>query len=104
MLHDFAYILRVLARGDEQSVVRIDNNKILYSNDRNELFGGINKVPVGREREALVGADDILSLPIRRMLVERRPGAEVVPSEICGDAVQIRLTLTLGGTRFKKRV
>src|SRR4051812_22983273 len=99
MLHDLAYILRVFARGDEQGVIHINDDEVLHSDYGDKFLRRMDKISVGLERVALFSADNILSFAIGRMLVEGGPGAEVVPSEVRGDAIKAGLALALCGTR-----
>src|SRR6267142_295906 len=101
MFHDLAHVLRVLAGGDEQSIVGVHDHKILYSDHGNKLFWRVDEVTRSFQRVTLVGAHHIQRISMDGMFVESRPGAKVIPSEIGGDAKEVRLALALGGARFE---
>src|ERR1019366_456110 len=99
VLDHFAHVLRMFARGDQQRIVGFDDDQVLHPHDCDELPLGVNEVPLRIQGKAPLGDDDIISVALAQvaMFIERRPGAKVVPSEVCLDAVNVRLVLALGG-------
>ena len=57
LLHHFAHILRVAARGDEQGIARIDYDQILHAQKRDELVRTVNVIAVCVDDESIRGLD-----------------------------------------------
>ena len=57
MLHDLAYILRVLAGGDKDCVFRLDYHDVLHTDRCNELLRRINVVAVSIQNKVILSFD-----------------------------------------------
>src|ERR1019366_1411088 len=103
VLDHFAHVLRMFARGDQQRIVGFDDDQVLHPHDCDELPLGVNEVPLRIQRKVLIGDYDIgaIFLACVAMFVKRGPGAQVVPSEVCRNAVDVRLAFALRGARFE---
>src|SRR5690349_15939546 len=55
IFHNFADILRMLTRGDEQGIFRFDDDEIADPNRCDKLVLHVNEVPRGVQRETLIG-------------------------------------------------
>src|SRR5208337_146663 len=102
MLDDFADVLRILARGDEQRIVSLDHNQVLHSDGCNELAFGVNEISLRIQGEALLRVDHVFAIRLAgtAMLIERGPGAKIIPSEARRDAIDARLAFTFRRARL----
>src|ERR1017187_7576788 len=106
VLDHFAHVLRMFARGDQQRIVGFDDDQVLHPHDCDELPLGVNEVSLRIQGKALLRDDDIVSVVLAcvAMFVKRGPGTQVVPSEVCRNAVDVRLAFVLLGAGFEHGV
>src|SRR6202044_664314 len=98
VLHDFPHILRLRARGNEERIVRFYNYQIIYSDNSNKLIRGMNVISRRIQRERTFGRDQITvsRLALRDVVfVQGVPRSQIVPSEVCRQAEDVRLLLSL---------
>ena len=62
MLNHLADILRMLARGDQQSIVGFNDDKVPYADRRDEFARRVNEVSFGVQRKALLRANYVLAI------------------------------------------
>src|SRR5208282_5110619 len=106
MLHHFAYILRLVEGGDEQRVFGLDNHQVAHADQSDKLSGSVNVIILRIQGKTARRRDQasVARFRLRRVvLVQRGPGAEVVPSEVGGQTEDARLDFTLGGSRLQHR-
>src|ERR1035438_314657 len=103
VLDHFAHVLRMFARGDQQRIVGFDHDQVFHPDDGDKLPLGVNEVSLRIQRKVLIGNYDISAIVLAQvaMFVKRGPGTQVVPSEVCRNAVDARLAFALPGTRFE---
>ena len=92
ILHNFAYVLRVLARCDQQSIRSFDHHQIADPDHRDKLARRMNIISPRVQQECPRTGYQIAfwRTALRRvMLVQSCPRAQVVPSEIGGQAEDI---------------
>ena len=85
--------MRALACGDEQGIIRFHDHKIGYPNRGDKFTGSVNVISPGIQLESSIGRDEIAIGGVAlggMVLVESRPGAEIVPSEVRRQAKNIR--------------
>src|SRR5271157_2585255 len=105
MLHDPCDILRMFPGCNQQRVVGFDHDQVLHSHGCNKLSLRVDEVPFRVQGEALPGNDHVLAVFAgAAMLVERGPGAKIIPSEACRDAIDARLAFALRRPRFENGV
>src|SRR3954471_23161602 len=104
MLHDLAYILCMLTRRDEKRVIGVYDDEVPHTHNSYKLFWRMDEVAGGCQRQPFLRAQDVRRFAIAGVLVKRGPGAEVVPSKVCGDAIEVRFALALCRARFEHRV
>jgi hypothetical protein len=92
MLYDFTNILRVLPRCNQQGIRRIDYHQIAHPYDGNKLVRRMYVIALRVQDKYARAINNIsfnrFTLP-SLMLVERGPGAEVVPAKIRGEAENV---------------
>lgn len=89
MLHYLPNVLRVLQGGNQQSIRGLDHHQIAHAHGRDKLSRSVHVVAVGIQDEYTSAIDQVALRRIAlcvMMFVQRGPGAEIVPSEIGGQA------------------
>ncbi len=87
--------------GDQQRVLGVHDDQVLHAHQGHE-FAGAEDVVVGRvDGHVAPGVGDVAlgvaaQAGLNLVLVERGPGAEIVPAELGGDAVEMGEVLALG--------
>src|SRR5438045_6905598 len=103
MLDDFAYVLRLLTRSDEQRVAGIHYYQIVDAHSSHKFPRRVDIIAAGIEHEAGVAFEHVAPISrflLQLMLIQRCPGAQVVPSKFGRNAEQIRGMLALRRTRL----
>src|SRR5258708_6669184 len=107
MLHHFADILRLVESGYEQGVVGLDNHQVAHADQGDEFVEHVNIIilrvqgkSAGR-RHRIPAATVCLRYVV---LMQRSPGAKVVPSEVGGQTEDARLAFSLGRPRLEDRI
>src|ERR1700674_4798461 len=107
MLHHFADILLLVERGDEQGVFGLDNHQVAHADQGDEFAEHVNIIVLrvqgksaGRGRQ-IPAATFCLCYAV---LMQRSPGAEVVPSEVGGQTEDAGLRFSLGRSRLQHRI
>ena len=108
-LDDLAHVLGVVAMDDEQGIVGVHDDKIFNTHQGNEFVGAVDVVVAGLDGQMAVGLGHVAfavaaQAGLKLVLVERGPGAEVVPTEFGREAVEVGEVLALGGARLEDRV
>src|SRR5262249_17304740 len=101
MFYYFAHILRTIAGRDQQSIIGFYHHKVIHSDGGDKFSGRINVVSLGIKRERSLARNQVVflrALLAGVMLVESRPGTQVIPSELRRDTEDVRILLTLGGS------
>src|ERR1700687_1328437 len=107
MLHHFADVLRLVERGNEQCVFGLDNHQVAYADQRDKFAEHVNIIVL---RVQLKSAGRRHRIPAATLclryvvLMQRGPGAEVVPSEVGGQTEDVRLAFSLGRAGFENRI
>ena len=104
MLDYFADILRLVERSHQQRIFGLDDHQIAYANQRDEFAGNVNVIIVciqGKTPRRGNRPSAARFRLCRVMLVQRGPGAEIVPSKIGGQAEDARLRFSLGRAGFE---
>src|SRR5580704_14023884 len=99
----------MLAGGDQKGIVSFDDHEIADTHERNELLRTIYIIATRIDSHAVRGLDYIrvrtgVQVLLELVLVERRPGSEVVPAEVGGQAVEMGATFAFRRSRFEDRV
>src|SRR5208282_925868 len=93
-LDDFAYILGVVAVGDQQRILGVHNDQVLHAYKGDKLLGAVDVVVTGVEGHVAFALGHV-AFPVseqpglKLVLVKRGPGAQVVPTEFSRDAIKI---------------
>src|SRR5580698_9775622 len=87
ILDDLSHILRVLAVGDKQRVFGLDNNQVFYPDQSHKLLGTEDVVVSRVEGHDAFALGNIALFVAAQpgghlVLVERLPGAEIVPAKL----------------------
>src|SRR5882672_11351240 len=85
VLHYLADVLRLITRGDEQSVVGFHHDQVVHSNHGDKLSRSVDVITGSVQREDALARNQV-AVPRSAfgvvVLMECGPGAEIVPSEI----------------------
>src|SRR6266404_5254215 len=107
MLHHLADILRLVERGDEQRVFGLDNHQVTHA-DQGDKFAEYVNIIVLRVQGKSAGRRHRIpttTFCLRYVvLMQRGPGAEVVPSEVGGQTEDAGLRFSLGRARLQHRI
>ncbi len=100
-LYDLAHVLGVVAMGDEQGVFGVDNDEIFHAQQRHKLLGAVDVIVSSLDRKVAVGFSDIpfavaAQACLHLVFIQRSPGAEIIPAELGGKAVELGLVFALG--------
>src|SRR5713101_2307798 len=107
VLHHFADILRLVERGNEQCVFGLDNHQVAYADQRDKFAEHVNIIVLRVQGKSAGRRHRIpaATLCLRYVvLMQRSPGAKVVPSEVGGQTEDARLAFSLGRPRFQHRI
>src|SRR6266404_6104394 len=107
MLYHFADILRLIERGDEQSVFGLDNDQAAHADEGDKFVEHVNIIVLcvqgksaGRRHLILTAAFCLRDV----VLMQRGPGAKIVPSEVGGQTEDAGLGFSLGGARLQQSI
>src|SRR5262245_23602249 len=101
MFYYFAYILRTIAGRDQQSIIGFYHHKVIHSDGGDKFSGRINVVSLGIKRERSLARNQVVflrALLAGKVLVQSRPGTQVIPSELRRNTEDVRILLALGGS------
>src|SRR5215475_1008982 len=107
ILHDFAYILRILPGGDQQSVFGLDHHNVVDPDYGDKFSRSVHVIPAGIQSEDALSRDEVA---VRGrgldglVFVKRGPGAQVIPTKIGAQAEEVRGLLPLGRAGFQNGV
>src|SRR5580693_659194 len=107
IFHHFAHILSVLPSGDQQRIWSLDNHQIAYADECDKLLWSMNIIAAGMQQKKARTRDQIAfrRAALRRvMLVQRRPGTQIVPPKVRRQAENISRLLAFGGSRLQYRI
>src|SRR5271165_5156032 len=105
ILYDFAHVLRLFARGDQQCVLGLHDDEVVHSHHRDKLFG-MHKVARRLQCEILLRRNYVLQLRLRRcaVLIERSPRTQIVPAKVGGNAIDSRCPFAFLRARLQNGV
>ncbi len=94
---------------NQQRILGIHNHQVLNADQRNEFLGTVDVVVPRFDREMAVGLGNV-SIAVAEqpglhlVLVERSPGTQIVPAELCRQAIEMRKVFPLRRAWLENRV
>src|ERR1019366_10154654 len=91
-LDDFSDVLRTVAIDNQEGVLGIDDDQILYTDQSHKFASAVDVVVNGVDGHVAFGVGDVaLAVTAQSgfelVLVKRGPGTKIVPGKLSGDAV-----------------
>src|ERR1700738_2967755 len=99
MLDHFADILRLVKRGDEQRIFGLDYHQVAHADQGDEFTEHVYIIVLRVQRKSASRGHRISTATFcfrYVLLMQRSPGAEVVPSEVGGQTEDAGLAFSLG--------